>query len=154
LLVPHSIRMHTNKSHNNDVPLVKEIAARLADRKGVSAFIRSVNAAEMRCLLSTADLIVTSRFHGMVSALASCVPVHVVGWSHKYKEVMDAFGIDGYASDSKDLSSSQLCSAFERLEADAEGVRQSIRNRLEGVTQSAAKQLDVIVDVAADRASR
>ena len=37
--------------------------------------------------------IVTSRFHAMISALVERTPLLVVGWSHKYGEVLAQFGL-------------------------------------------------------------
>ncbi len=50
-------------------------------------------AAELRRLVRVCDVVGVSRFHAMVGALAESVPVAVMGWSHKYAEVMDSFGL-------------------------------------------------------------
>ena len=45
-----------------------------------------------KALIGAADLIVSSRFHGLVSALSAGVPALACGWSHKYRELMTDYG--------------------------------------------------------------
>jgi len=46
---------------------------------------------------------VTSRFHAMVSGLATCTPTVVLGWSHKYREVLSDFGMVDCGYDANQL---------------------------------------------------
>jgi colanic acid/amylovoran biosynthesis protein len=45
-------------------------------------------------LISSAYVVVTSRFHGVASALNSCVPCLATSWSHKYKELFNDYKLD------------------------------------------------------------
>jgi polysaccharide pyruvyl transferase WcaK-like protein len=45
-----------------------------------------------KALISNAELVVSSRFHGLVSSLSSAVPSLACGWSHKYLELMTDYG--------------------------------------------------------------
>lgn len=49
--------------------------------------VTGLNALEVKGLISTAYIVITSRFHGLASALNSCVPCLATSWSHKYKEL-------------------------------------------------------------------
>lgn len=48
---------------------------------------------DTKAVIATADLIVSSRFHGLVSALSSGVPVLACGWSHKYDALLADYGV-------------------------------------------------------------
>ena len=88
LLVPHSVRTGTDKTHNNDLPLCTEINARLAPGDDLLFIDRELSSQQLRYLIGRCSLFVASRFHAMVSSLAMAVPTVVIGWSHKYREVL------------------------------------------------------------------
>lgn len=46
--------------------------------------VTGLNGLEVKGLISTAYLCISSRFHGVASALNSCVPCLATSWSHKY----------------------------------------------------------------------
>ena len=49
--------------------------------------VTGLNALEVKGLIASAYLVITSRFHGLASALNSCVPALATSWSHKYEEL-------------------------------------------------------------------
>lgn len=58
--------------------------------------VTGLNALEVKGLIASAYLVVTSRFHGLASALNSCVPALATSWSHKYEELYHDYSLDGY----------------------------------------------------------
>lgn len=94
-LFPNATRGNDmNKTHNNDLALVEEIKARLGSSSlaNVISFGGSLNAAQIHHIINACNVLAVSRFHAMVGALACGKPVIVIGWSHKYLEVMECFG--------------------------------------------------------------
>ena len=65
--------------------------------------VTNLNALEVKGLISSAYLVITSRFHGLASALNSCVPALATSWSHKYEELYYDYGLDGYVLPLDDL---------------------------------------------------
>jgi Uncharacterized conserved protein len=49
--------------------------------------VTGLNALEVKGLISVSYLVISSRFHGVVSSLNSCVPCLATSWSHKYEEL-------------------------------------------------------------------
>lgn len=58
--------------------------------------VSNINALEVKGLIASAYLVVTSRFHGLASSLNSCVPSLATSWSHKYSELFKDYGLDDY----------------------------------------------------------
>ena len=58
-----------------------------------SEVVTGLNALEVKGLIASAYLVVTSRFHGLASALNSCVPALATSWSHKYEELFKDYGL-------------------------------------------------------------
>lgn len=56
--------------------------------------ISGLNALEVKGLIASAYLVVSSRFHGVASSLNSCVPCLATSWSHKYQELYKDYGLE------------------------------------------------------------
>lgn len=148
LLVAHSARSHTTKSHNNDLPLCREIYAGLADTSRVRFPDDELGSQALRALIGRCDLFVASRFHAMVSSLAMEVPTLVIGWSHKYREVLDMFGLAEWAMSHDSYDDVVFQERFAELEERKESIREQLAARLPEVRETALRQVDVIIDVA------
>lgn len=55
--------------------------------------VTGLNALEVKGLIGSAYLCISSRFHGVASALNSCVPCLATSWSHKYAELFKDYGL-------------------------------------------------------------
>ena len=73
-----------------DRKLADEVNARLGAE--AIAVVDEGSTLATKAIIASADLIVSSRFHGLVSALSSGVPALACGWSHKYEELMEDYG--------------------------------------------------------------
>lgn len=91
VLVAHSAQVDAGVTHMNDLPLCRAIHQRLQHREQVLFFDEDLLPTQLRAIIGEADLVVTSRFHAMIAALAEQTPPLVIGWSHKYAEVLDPF---------------------------------------------------------------
>lgn len=107
LIAPHSYRQNQPEGRMNDGPVCRDITAACSDVKNVVGIDADLSAGELRRLIAGGRVLVTSRFHAMISGLATSTPTVVVGWSHKYREVLDDFGLIEFGMDSSELESPQ-----------------------------------------------
>ena len=91
----------------NDGPVCRDITAACSDVENVVGIDADLSAGELRRLIAGGRVLVTSRFHAMISGLATSTPTVVVGWSHKYREVLDDFGLIEFGMDSSELETPQ-----------------------------------------------
>lgn len=72
--------------------------------------VTNLNAIEVKGLIASAYLVITSRFHGLASALNSCVPSLATSWSHKYEELFHNYTLVGYVLplDNNDVVASRV----------------------------------------------
>ena len=146
-LLPHSVRTGTDKTHNNDLPLCQEIFAKVAMKDKVLFIDQEIGSQELRHIIGLCDLFVASRFHAMISSLAMSVPTLVIGWSHKYKEVLDMFGLAKWAFGQDKLSQTYLRERFDALDSEKIAVRETIEAALPEVKKRAYVQVDCIAKI-------
>ena len=80
-----------NHAGKKDEQLAYQCKSSLGDDIEV---VCGLNALEVKGLIASAYIVITSRFHGLASALNSCVPPLSTSWSHKYAELYKDYSLD------------------------------------------------------------
>ena len=126
------------------LPLVRRIAEGVsaAGRDRVVAIERDLNTASLRAVLVPVDYMIASRFHAMISGLSMAKPIMVLGWGHKYEEVLAQFGIEQWCFDFSDLRTDFVLDHADRFLASHEEIRASIEAHLPGVRASSESQFE------------
>lgn len=79
---------------NHEGPEDERLCLRCKEQLGDNIHVVSgLNALEVKGLIASAFLVVTSRFHGLASALNCKVPCLSTSWSHKYEELYKDYGL-------------------------------------------------------------
>ncbi|MGB5943434.1 MAG: polysaccharide pyruvyl transferase family protein [Leeuwenhoekiella sp.] len=72
----------------------KEIIDKIQQNLTKKALVLSgLNAIEVKAVIAKMEILVSSRFHGVVSGLSQGVCTFATGWSHKYPELLGDFGV-------------------------------------------------------------
>ena len=106
-----------------------------------------MDAEEIRAYLGKCRYLVASRFHAMIGALEQKVPVLLVGWSHKYQEVLDFFELGQYAIDFSNLTVESLSQEFEKFVAAEDEIRQKIEKNYDSVMESSRKNIKYVTKI-------
>ena len=144
LLVPHSVRTGTTNTHNNDMPLCTSIYQQIDDKDNCLFLDQELSSQELRHWIGLCDYFIASRFHAMVSSLSMKVPTIVIGWSHKYREVLEMFELEQWAFGQDKLSQDYLRQQFQKLVESDSDVRQKLESHLPLVKQKSLVQVGVI----------
>lgn len=67
--------------------------------------VTGLNALEVKGMISSAYLVISSRFHGVASSLNTCVPCLATSWSHKYEELFNDFKLKNFVLPLNNISS-------------------------------------------------
>ncbi|MCG7862886.1 MAG: polysaccharide pyruvyl transferase family protein [Candidatus Thiodiazotropha endolucinida] len=145
LLYPNATRKdEMSKLRNNDLPVIRDIVNQVEGDNNGSAPIYyvdfDVNTPGIKLLMSYCRLVMVSRFHAMIAALASGQPVIVLGWSHKYQEVMDFFKLGDLVFDFSQLNSELMMETIRHTLDNEPSIRQKIKKQQEHAMASAYKQ--------------
>lgn len=145
LLFPNATRAGAGAAErNNDLPVIGRILAGLDLPPGVPPVVAvngDVNAAAIKHLIAATDMVLVSRFHAMVGALSLAVPPVVLGWSHKYAEVMARFGLEDQVMDYAAMDRTALEQAVLAVFAQRAGLVAAIRERLPAIQADALRPL-------------
>jgi len=145
VIAPHSYRVGQPEGRMNDGPVCREAGERLSDDPGVVTVDADMTAGELRRLVSGSRAMVTSRFHAMISGLSTCTPTVVVGWSHKYREVLDDFGLVRFGMDADALSTPDVVvAAVAECLADHDAIAAGISAALPAVKERSALNFTLI----------
>lgn len=79
-----------NHESIGDLDIINQINAKLSQP---STVISDLNALEIKALIGKMKLVVSSRFHGVVSGLSQGIPTFTTSWSHKYETLLSDYGV-------------------------------------------------------------
>lgn len=150
LVLPNATRAGGEGARNNDffvIDLLRQAAERLGgvDAGAVAWVDFDLNTDSIRALIRQCDLLVTSRFHAMVAGLSVGTPTFVIGWSHKYEEVLEMFGCQDDAIDFAAMES-ELGPLVDAMLARREEKRALLAKHYPAVAASSGRQFELVRD--------
>jgi polysaccharide pyruvyl transferase WcaK-like protein len=142
-----SLEYLIEKGHNpffliHDTGKDKEIVDKL--NKELSRELQIVeeyDALKIKEILSLPNLLISSRFHGLVSSLSQGVPCIASGWSHKYDELFRDYGCEEMVI-KLDESKEEIIEKIDKLINETD--YQELKNR---IIENAAKQKNLTYDM-------
>jgi len=93
-----------NHEGKGDEEIIDKIQSGLSKK---ALKLTNLNALEVKAVIGKMKLLVSSRFHGVVSGLSQGVCTFATGWSHKYPELLSDYGVPNNLLDIHDFSSTQ-----------------------------------------------
>ena len=149
VIAPHSYRVGLPEGRMNDGPVCREVAEACSGDSQVLGLDCDLTAGELRHLVAHSSVLVTSRFHAMISGLATSTPTVVVGWSHKYKEVLDDFGLSNLGLDSSALNApSEIADIVAEVLASKDDISRQISVALPDVKVRSLRNFSAIAEAA------
>jgi colanic acid/amylovoran biosynthesis protein len=112
---------------NHEGPADAELCESLRAATGAAQVITESDPRALKGIIGAAGLVVCSRYHGCVSALAQGVPCLGTSWSHKYAALFDDFSVAEYLLGTCDETAA--ATALQRLVSDRDGVSKLLSSR-------------------------
>lgn len=147
LIIANAARINSEKPRNNDLLVGDAIYNEVQNKGMVRWYHKEMDAEEIREYIGRCRYLVASRFHSMIGALERKCPVLLIGWSHKYQEVLDMFGLGQYAIDFSNLQLDKLIGEFERFVASEDEIRNCLDTNYDKVMDSSKENINYISEV-------
>lgn len=125
VIFPHE--MSPNWWQRDDRHVCRLVCKLIGDNSRVRYFSERCSADTLKLLIRELDFLVGSRFHSLIAGLSLYVPTVAMGWSHKYKELLNDAGIGELAFSYEQMYDRAIITNI--LEAWAN--REQVRCRLE-----------------------
>jgi colanic acid/amylovoran biosynthesis protein len=97
------------------------------------------------------DFVVGSRYHGIIAALSQMVPALVLGWSHKYFELMRDVGTEEYIADYKNLNKDELLALVKKAWLKRDDLKNILQKHVPEQINKSAEPLDHAASILSDR---
>jgi coenzyme F420-reducing hydrogenase beta subunit/polysaccharide pyruvyl transferase WcaK-like protein len=139
VMFAHAARVGKPKSRTNDLPTCHRVYEQVAQKDRCHMIEAALSAEQLRHIIGKMRFFLASRFHAMVSGLSMGVPTLLVGWSHKYLEVLDMFELGEYQMDYADFSLDNVLARFRHLVENEKDIREKIASHLPAVVESSER---------------
>jgi coenzyme F420-reducing hydrogenase beta subunit/polysaccharide pyruvyl transferase WcaK-like protein len=143
-LLAHSWKEATGQGFNNDLPLCRELYRQLGSPSTVRILGPGLNARDLKQAISCYRLAIASRFHGMIAALDTETPTLVLGWGHKYDEVLLDFGLEHCALDASGLTPDSFAATIAEAHASSTATSRRIADRLPAIRRQSVRQFELL----------
>ncbi|MGQ9370033.1 polysaccharide pyruvyl transferase family protein [Azospirillum sp. ST 5-10] len=163
LLLPHVVSPGGGNPAKCDHAFLSQLLAHTGGRGGrITLAPRTLNAPQLKHVLSRCRFMMGGRTHATIGALSSGVPTISIAYSVKAKGInRDLFGDERYVLDGASLDRASLHAAFARLIDDEGAIRQRLATRkphwpdaldaaLERVREALERRRSPVVAVAAE----
>ncbi len=143
-IIANAAREGKESTRNNDLPICRKVYAMVNNHEMTRFIDKEMKPEEIREYIGLARYLIISRFHAMIGALQRKKPILLIGWSHKYTEVMEMFGLGQQSVDFSQLSADILSEKYEELKKNEKSIISSIEEHYEEVMDSSRDNIRLI----------
>jgi len=79
-----------------------------ADQNRIQVVHDDIDVFQAKGLISKSSMAIVSRYHALVAAISTAVPVITIGWNVKYFDLMSYYGIENMSIDTRNNSPDQI----------------------------------------------
>jgi colanic acid/amylovoran biosynthesis protein WcaK/AmsJ len=151
VLFPNAtIEANGEKLRNNDIPVIENVvrycAAFNVNDSNLFFINKDINFESIKKIINLCDITIVSRFHAMIAALSLLTPVFVLGWGHKYLEVMEKFKLEEYVVDYKKNDTAHILCKLEDLMSNKVPIIKKIKEYLPEIERDSLKQFSFLYE--------
>lgn len=114
----------------NDINVAEEIREKLHlenDERLMIFDVTKLYASDIKNMIASCEMLISSRYHSCVAALSAGVPTLVIGWHYKYNELLKIYGMSEWCVSHSECTKEKLLDKYEKLWNEKENVRESLK---------------------------
>lgn len=128
----------------HDIEIARKVIGKMKMDRQTRLVLKDYSAEELKGLIGCCDYFLASRYHSIVASLSMGVPTMVIGWSHKYKEVMDLFGQSELIVDFEQLDINVLGTKINDFITNHDVLQKTLKSRIHEVREKARKSAEFV----------
>lgn len=140
VLIPHVVQVE-----RDDFETAEDVAFRVRHKEAVRIIDKSLDASQLKAIISYCDLLIASRMHASIAALSSSVPVVGIAYSHKMRSIFRSMNVDSLV-DIKELDWGITDMISETLEK-TELIQKDLILKMEGIKQKARQPAQKVFEL-------
>lgn len=144
VLVPHEASFWGE----SDIELCNMLFDLIGDKKN-RLFVLPGNASAqiVKAVIGLSSFVIASRYHSLVAALSTRTPVTVIGWSHKYDDLMECAGLEKWAINPIREPSCDMVKIVANGWDQREVIREILLKNIPSIEEKAAFALDKMIEI-------
>jgi len=147
ILFPYCSLINRKTKKNNDLEIVRNIYKKINSKQNITFLDKEYSAEDLKILISSCDVIITSRYHGMITALSTETVPLIIGWGHKYLETLDMFSLGNLYIDHPSLNMNLLKNKFIDIVNNLDDYKSKIASKLPEVKKTSLRNFTIIKEL-------
>lgn len=120
----------------NDIKVAEMVVESANSRDCLLMDNSQLSADEIKSVIANCDALLASRYHSVIAGLSAAVPTIVLGWHHKYTDVLSLFGLGELVLTAEEFSFEKLWGKFEHFWEERKSIRITLKEKLPVIVQS------------------
>lgn len=152
-LIPHVIGIDTK---HDDHGFMSKVAAALTPGKAdVHMVPNTLNAEELKWVISKMALFAGARTHSTIASLSSCVPTLSFGYSVKSRGInRDVYGHSDYCIQADEMSPDRVTERVEAMVSNMAAIAESLRVRIPHMNENALRAGEILAQILGGHSDR
>ncbi|MBL7215156.1 MAG: polysaccharide pyruvyl transferase family protein [Phycisphaerae bacterium] len=142
VMIPHA--WPQSGRGREDMELCLEFYREMGEPQGVFVVQDDLDCRMLKGIIAQSDVFIGCRFHSMIAAVSSLVPTMVIGWGHKYNEIMERFDLRSFSADFTQNDVLLLCGNFDDLYDHRQEYKKSMTEKLPEILNSARQNYQLV----------
>ena len=143
LLIPNEIGLPYD-----DLSVAEDIYALCAQKDSIHILaVEHLSAPQLKYIISRCEMMLASRYHSVAASLSMGIPTVVIGWHHKYEELLSLYGQVNYLLDCESCSIDEILRAIKQVWNTRTEIRQEIASHSEEIRKELDKGTCALLDI-------